>query len=240
MLCDAQPDRSVDSMRSSIARLQQSLAEGGHVEVARARRLAELWKLTLPDGREEAAGRKVDAALKRFMHASGRARPEDLDSTMRSDLLASISGALSGVADSAVPTGLVASTKREALDVLSTREAWLYRDWQSAIGHHMLEVPEGSPRRFDVKGYRAFTDLASQGSASDRAWLERISELTVDLDVSRDETVDARVAQLKGVYLALAGLIAEFHDAEPAQSSVGETTLGAVTATLAAETAGSD
>ncbi|HMR94401.1 MAG TPA: hypothetical protein PKE05_02590 [Microthrixaceae bacterium] len=239
VLCDAQPDRSVESMRRSISRVQQSLAEGGHVEVARARRLSSLWQVDLSDGSEGAAGRAVDAALKRFMHTQEVVEPRALGSAERLKLLRSVAAALSDVTGEEVDIQVLREVASEACEALSTREAWFYRDWQSAIGDLMLELPDGSPRRFDVKGYRAFTELTSSGSASDKAWLDRLAEITEDLDVDRDPSEDARIEQLKGVYDALARLLVEFHRAEPDHSSISAETLAAANATLSLVSGGS-
>jgi hypothetical protein len=235
VLCDAQPDGSVASMKNAIARVERTLAEGGHVEVERARLLSELWQFQLSEEAWDDAGRRTDAALKRYLYEASVSAPAALDASARSKLLESVAGVLSAITGSSVPLDEVLSVADQAMEILSTREAWLYRDWQSAIGDLMLEEPVHAARRFDVKSYRAFTELALDGTAADKSWVQRLGELTANLDVDADERLDARIGQLRGLYLALASLISEFHQAEPEQSSVGKQTLDAVAATLAKE-----
>ena len=47
----------------------------------------------------------------------------------------------------------------EALRCISVKQAWIYRDWQQAIGNLMIREIEGAVRRFDIIGYGDFEAL---------------------------------------------------------------------------------
>jgi hypothetical protein len=112
---------------------------------------------------------------------------------------------------------------------LTTREAWIYRDWQAAIGDWMLIENRGGARRFDVRSYRSFFAAEADPQADDQEWLDRLGEVTDSLDVQGDPLHDARIEQLRQIYLAVATLMVRFHDAEPEVSALSETTLKSAT-----------
>lgn len=126
---------------------------------------------------------------------------------------------------------LIDATREEAVAALTTREAWIYRDWQAAIGDWMLIKDADGVRRFDVRSYRSFVAAEMEPDADDKEWLTRLQEVTDDLDVQSDPLQDARIEQLRQVYSAVATLILQFHDAEPELSAVGETTIKSAKAT---------
>jgi hypothetical protein len=92
----------------------------------------------------------------------------------------------------------------------------------------LIQNADGA-RRFDVRSYRSFAAAEMQPDGDDKEWLTRLHEVTDELDVQSDPLHDARIEQLRQVYSAVATLILRFHDAEPALSAVGDTTLKSAT-----------
>lgn len=238
VLCNAQPDPSVRPMRDALHELETSLAEGAHIERDVATRLAQLWGLD--DLAPDEAGRDVNAVVDRCLHEHQVASVAALEDGQLAVLLREVAQIMSrNAGKGVVPGAIVAASTATAVRVLSTKEAWIYRDWQDAIGDWMLVENVGGARRFDVKGYRLYDSERPSDDGGDE-WLERLAELTDGLDVGADDTNDARIAQLRGVYHAVANLIVRFHNAEPQLSSVRETTLEAVRATLKSAAEASD
>jgi hypothetical protein len=229
VLANAKPSESADAIRTAISAVQTSLAEGVHVERASAERLAIIWGVELTN--VHGAGVAVDFAAKRALHKFGTTDVGQLEPGQRSELLHTVATALSDHTTEPAAVEVIASTEWEAMAALSTREAWIYRDWQDAIGEWMLlEVPTAA-RRYDVRGYLWFSEVERLGEPKDAEWLLRLSELTKELDIAAEK--DARVGQLRGVYVALAELIQKLDETEPAWSDMNEATRCAVATTVA-------
>ena len=231
LLSDATTDPSVEALRSVVAGVEASLADGGHVELDRADVVLEALGLTRAGDAEMARlGRQINSTLKRSLHWAGASAIGDLDPSAGAALVATVKELVrvSCHAQSAVP----ASSDDALLAALDVREAWIYRDWQEAIGEAMLEPAVGNARSFDVKGYRGFVRMTETPEPFDGPWFGRLNELTSDLDIAADIRLDARIRQLRGVLVAVARLIQEFHAVEPGQSSVFPSTVDAVMATL--------
>ncbi|MEV6827865.1 hypothetical protein [Amycolatopsis sp. NPDC051102] len=187
----------------------EALAEGGHIEATRLCGLAEVWGLGATSGESSRrAGIQVDHELKQALHAGTVARFCDLDEVAQLEALERIHAVVAAAAGADVldRAGLVGSRSRVA-GLLSVREAWIYRDWQAAIGDVLLRETSSGPRRFQVIGYRDFETLVEDGDEADRRWLRRLYTVIDDVDVHADRTSDARIGQLLAVYVATAGLI---------------------------------
>lgn len=231
-LRNAQDDRSVGPMREALHKLESALAEGGHIERDKATALAELW--CIEGIASDTAGRDIDAVVDRCRHANGVASVADLDDEHRILLLRDVADALiMRIEHARVTPETLAASSDEAIAALSIKQAWIYRDWQDAIGDWMLRENVAGARRFDVMSYRSFSDIEREPTNGDAAWLELLRGLTDGLELGGDERKDARIAQLRGVFEAVANLIAQFHEAEPELSSVRESALAAVRKTLA-------
>lgn len=230
-LSNAQHDRSVGPMRDALESLRSALAEGGHIERDKATVLAELWGIEGIDA--ETAGRDIDVVVDRCRHLNGVASVADLDHEHQADLLGDVADALiKGDGHRPIPAETIASTSDQAVTALSVKEAWVYRDWQDAIGDWMLHENAAGARRFDVMSYRTFSEIERSPDIGDATWMELLERITAEFDLGCDERGDARIAQLRGVFEATANLILQFHEAEPELSSVSAAALEAGPKTL--------
>jgi hypothetical protein len=105
------------------------------------------------------------------------------------------------------------------------REAWVYRDWQSAIGDMMLRTLADQSRKFEVVGYGEFEQICRDGSIAQRLWISRLAEVFDDLDLSIQDRFDARPRQLHAMASATAKLILALHSAQGSRSMVSGDTL---------------
>ena len=111
------------------------------------------------------------------------------------------------------------STRPTVIKAISRTEAWIYLDWQLAIGGIMLEPSTGiNPmRKFNVKGFEKFEDMylgylnKSDDSIRNR-WIGRINKLFYNLDIEGEKKHDARIQQLKNVGSALLNLIQKLEE----------------------------
>lgn len=223
------------SLDSALERFSAALAEGGHIETLRVEALMGLWetgKDALPDAIAR-AGIQVDHRLKTFLHEKGASSAADLsdDHKLRlSQLLADVMTKALGC--ERVVNGIVRETLNRAMVYLSVREAWIYRDWQAAIGDAMLREAEPGTRLFEVIGYKDFETLCVDGQESDRIWLRRLNTVIDDLDTLGDHSKDARIEQLRAVHIATAEVIRALHLVDPKRSRITPETMTGANATL--------
>ena len=110
-----------------------------------------------------------------------------------------------------VPEQLIDATAEQLLAVMGIKEAYIYRDWQSAIGDMMIsQVPTGV-RGLSVIGFGDFEHryLRSKNSGSeqfDQRWFDRLETLFHDLDMSKIGIFDARREQIKRLQQGLLAL----------------------------------
>jgi len=228
------PDPSVLPMRKAIIQVESALADGNEVEAQRARTLASYWGIPLNEHEVRIVGRRVDAALKRTLHDAGAGSARALNPEQTTALHASISKLMSTALGAQAPSPDTLSATREAVtEALSVREAWLYRDWQHALGDLVVAFGGTSDAKPYVRDYLSFCDLYEAGSASEKALISHVDEMLVGLDVEGDPVQDARIEQLHAVFLALAELIRAFHRSEPKRSQATPGTLDAIEKTLA-------
>lgn len=224
------PDPSVSPMRKAISHVESAFADGTEIEAKRARALAASWGLELDESAVEVVGRRVDSALKRALHAAGVGSARDLSTEQAGALHSRINELVSSaIGAEALPQGRIDATRDSTNDALCAHEAWLYRDWQHALGDLMLA---GGDSRPSVRDFLSFCDLHDAGSPSERALISRIDDVIVGLDVEGDPLEDARIDQLHAVFLALAELIRAFHTSEPRRSQAAAGTLDAIEKTL--------
>lgn len=239
VLIDATADPSISGLRDAVSRVESALAEGGHVELARVEILAELWGLGLSPDDSQRLGSPVNAVMKRHLHEAGAITTAALDDSDRELLAIDLARCVHKLTSIDVDTDVARRTSSDVARALSIREAWLYRDWQQAIGDVMLDESPGGSRRFEVRGFRAFERMADNPTHKDAKWLRRLCEVFDGLSLDGDTRNDARVAMLRSVLVATASLVDDFHKAEPERSGVEARTLTAVRATLSAGHQGS-
>jgi len=227
--------KEVEKLDSALQRFTSALAEGGHVETRRVQSLISLWdvgKGSSPDAIAR-AGIQVDRRLKSFLHEYGASSASDLSDGHKlqlSQLVANVMTEALGCQPAAAD--LITETCSRTMVYLSVREAWIYRDWQAAIGDVMLRETQPGTRLFEVIGYRDFETLCKDGQESDRIWMKRLNAVIDDLDTHGDGSKDARIEQLRAVYIATAEMIRALHLVEPKRSIITSVTLEAVNAAL--------
>jgi len=100
----------------------------------------------------------------------------------------------------------------QIISVLSRKEAWIYSNWQQAIGDMMLRpaVSHNKMRSFEVLGFREFEEMYIEHEAKEHPnnrWIKRVDALFKDLDVKKDVIFDARIPLLKNIHTCLIKLI---------------------------------
>jgi len=206
---------------------ENALADGSWVEHERVKRLCDIWHICSPDVLENspdvlaALGVKIDNAI----YAAENS--DLLDDPSKEALCTTMALILTtGFNTNPVGKASLQRTWPEAFRVIAMREAWLYRDWQSAIGDLMLRSLEGEDRRFEVIGYGEFEKMCRSGDPEEELWVTRLAQVFEDLDFSIADRFDARPRQLRTVARATAKLVLALHQVQGAKSVINTHTAG--------------
>jgi hypothetical protein len=183
------------------------------VELHVLRGLAGMWDVTLPAdpvavARAAACG---NAEMQHVLAECGLINHRDLatlDEARQLQVVRRLSRTItSALGVAPVEDGMVQATCPQAIARLSVKQAWIYRDWQQAIGTLMIRPIDGAARRFDVIDYGTFERMFTAAGGDERPWMERLEAVLVDIDVATADPADFRVAQLRAVARALAALV---------------------------------
>ena len=225
------PDQGVaqDPTDEAIERIVRALADGQHVEAQRLDELLNLWRVpknALVDSVAYARiASEIDGVLQEFLDDKVTLSASDLPAQQKMELVSRCAGVLR-LASIEVPVGFLESYVEQASAVLGIKEAYIYRDWQSAIGDTMIVGVTGAPRRFEVIGFGEFEDRylksrASDGSQFDRRWLDRLEALFHNLDMQMTGIFDARRQQLRTLHEDLGALELHLREKRTELSAVG-------------------
>jgi hypothetical protein len=230
------PDRRSKKMRTFEAALSGVgflLADGGHMEVARVASLVAILHpgFAAPPDKVAEAGTHLDYEIDRKLLTFGAASLRELTERNAREVVS--------MADQLVSTefGLPLASQqvldsewRKCMDFLAAREAWIYRDWQAAIGDLMLNEAAGGERKYEVMGFLKFEEMLGNGSPEQKKWLNRLNSLFEEFDVKAAPEKDARIDQLKRLYSACGQILIAIHEIDRRHSNVGTDALQAAKA----------
>jgi hypothetical protein len=188
----------------AIETFEKALADGTHVELQRLEELSSLWRVsTLTPEKKRSIANFVDGERADFFAAKGVISASDLSDPDQVELAERCAAIVRREASADIPADLVAATAKQSGLILGIKEAYIYRDWQVAIGDMMLEEDKRGIRHFSVLGFGVFEDLvleARQDTQSHVArWMGRLERLTHDLDMTQTGMYDARRDQIRKI-----------------------------------------
>jgi len=168
-------------VEKAIESFEKALADGGWVEQERVRRLCELWNvgdmplLKSGDGAER-LGVQVNNLLWDVLEESQCAKENasELSQEMRQLLCKRTADCITDfLGTNSISDTTMVRTWQDAFSIITMREAWIYRDWQSAIGDLMTRISELDARSFEVIGYGEFEQFASsEKDHRDQHWTD--------------------------------------------------------------------
>ena len=201
---------AVEALRNAVIDFESALADSPHVEMRVLNKLADLWKIDLPNDIDTSARIAAQGAadIQHLMAKYSLTRHHELasiDDARALEAVRQIAGSIARMLRRPpIPDSLLAETCRSALTTIGVRQAWIYRDWQQAIGDLMIREISGALRRFDIIGYGGFETLYR---GADNPWVARLRDVVIGIDVARREPVDLRLEQLRQVARATASLV---------------------------------
>lgn len=203
--------KSSATIEEAIFQFRKSLADGQHMELSILLELTNIWKIDVSslDQREKALlAVHVEKIAYNYIDKNKILSAKDLEDKVQLNMLRDISDKIcSYVKCPKVEDSLFKETKERVITELSRIEAWIYRDWQDAIGEIMLSSIQNGTRRFDIIDFGTFETMYDK----DEKWVKRVERLIADLDVSVDEKYDARINQLKNMFSSCVELIFAFN-----------------------------
>ena len=211
----------------AIGAFENALADGSWVEQERVTRLCELWHLSTTEKLTSIAsiaelGTRVDNIIWDHMESAVADNVLSLNEPSQQDLCKSIANCIADhLATNHVTDLSMQHTWPDALNIIGMREAWVYRDWQSAIGDLMIQPSPGDARMYEVIGYGDFEQILFAGNEQQKLALARMCEIFDDLDLSIEDRFDSRPRQLRAIAQASAELILAIHKIQGRQSIIG-------------------
>lgn len=210
----AEPVKAQDVERA-IESFEKALADGGWVEEERVLRLCELWQLgdtpslRCGDGAER-LGVMVNNLLWDVLDESRCAKEDatELSDDLKRRLCRQTADCITTfLRTNVVSEASMSRTWSDAFRIITMREAWIYRDWQSAIGDVMTRKSDLGVRSFEVIGYGDFEQFSSGEGEPQKLALKRLLAILDGLDLSIQDRFDARPRQLRAVVKATAELV---------------------------------
>lgn len=189
----------------AIAELEAALADGTHVELQRLDELSNLWRVSSIDTQSKPhIASLIDGVRAAYLARMGALSSRDLSEPDQIDLAERCAEIIRREAGIEIPSDLVAATAKQTAVTFGIKEAYIYRDWQAAIGDLMLLDDKVGTRHFSVLGFGRFEDLVLKGrknkQSSAARWFDRLDSLIHDLDMTQEGMFDARRAQLRKLY----------------------------------------
>lgn len=195
----------------AVDRVQKALADGPHVELLRLNGVCHLWGIDLaaraPDLQEAALAAEFEV---KFYETAGdqirtnRNYLRQLDHQHKVRICRQLAEFLcTKLKRQPLDEGVITGNVDRAMVELSYREAWIYRDWQDAIGDAMLALDPDSVRRYKIIGFKGFEEIMNGRFR----WIEAFRDNIVDIDFDVSDPYDARANQLKSLAAGVADIV---------------------------------
>ena len=192
-------------IEDAVDSLQGALADGPHVEDQRLKELLRIWVTscpTLDDHKMRDLAVAIDNTLRSILTQRNKTHALELDEVAKGQLCSDAARIVSEGLSVNIPAELIEGEKGRAIVFFGIKEAYVYRDWQQAIGDLLLVDVTGAPRRFDVIGYDRFETLFLSSPENEDAsfrWIRRLDAVFAGLEPDKEDVFDARRDQLKRV-----------------------------------------
>ncbi len=215
--------KKLENLNTAISKFESALADGPHIEIQRLKNITKLWDIKLPedDNITTPLGIKVEQLVKAKIESADFALSSKLSENEQIELCKELSNLICNQLDiKSLPDQIINETKCRAIQMISTREAWLYRDWQAGIGDLLIKETNQSSRYFEVIGYYEFEELVENESDEKKKWIHRLKRIIENLDVSKPDPYDARIDQLKNIFISTAQIIKALKEVKVGQNSI--------------------
>jgi hypothetical protein len=200
-------------IRDAVCRLEIALADSPPVEIEAMESLARIWSIDLPNDLECAKriAAQVNAELQHFFSEFALTSYQQfvqLGELKGREVARRAADAMTRmVGVQSLADARLLETYDEALRCISVKRAWIYREWQQAIGNLMIRQIDGAVRRFDIIGYSEFEAMVRDPKSNKSDLLMRLRDMIVGIDLNQPVSTDYRIKQLRLVANAVASLV---------------------------------
>jgi len=202
-------------LQEPINALRSALADGPHVEEQRLINVLRPMNHDIKKIKEDhlngftKVASRLDNNLKRELNEQVKSSARELPT----DSLTTIHEKLKSDASELLELKLPSSPSDNLSVLLDQKEAWLYRDWQTAIGDNMLKkIAPPISRRFEMKEY---SDFESDYEDKSNLALERLKAIFTGLEPTKRDPSDARINQFRATARAVAELFLTLRSNDP-------------------------
>jgi hypothetical protein len=214
----------------AIGSFEKALADGGWVEQERVVRLCELWQLGVLESRGNAEGidrlgTKVNNIFWEILDATEKDKEDSpgLERETKIRLCRKTADCLtSHLNTNPIADASLDRTWEEAFSIITMREAWIYRDWQGAIGDIMTRRAQTDDRHFEVIGYGEFEQFLVSGTEAEKLAVERLLSIFEGLDLAIADRFDCRPRQLRAIAKSTAEIILAINKTQGRHSIVSQ------------------
>lgn len=208
-------EEAYSAITEAIANLEHALADGPHIELRRLEALVSLWSIPVPDKDKHDLAVGLETIIKADLSKHKASSAIQLTETQRYGLCEVCRDFLAKELNiPSIEDAVLRETMARATNAISIREAWVYRDWQSAIGDLVLSQTHSGDRQFDVFGFKEFENIYLNPNEEQKRWLDRIESVFRDVDVSTNNINDERLNQLSASLVAISKLVLAIHESD--------------------------
>jgi hypothetical protein len=196
-------------IQEAISSFEHALADGPAVAIERLAKLCGLWGLegAIDDEICQYLAVDLEIAIDEFFQDLDVDEVNLLSDGQKSKLVTRAAKVItSSLRLQDIPEAVLEQTWARAIQIVDFKEAWIYRDWQSAIGDLMLRPIDGAERRFEVIGFSEFETMCTDGTDVQKKWIFRLSAVFDGIDLSWKDPYDHRPTQLGAILHATASL----------------------------------
>ena len=199
----------------ALEQFEKSLADGHHVEQSVLEQICVLCNISLDKvslDKKKKIAIEIENKINESCCRESVSITEDLSDEQKSSLVSEVCNLIClNINCALIPSQVLKEKVQTIAKEMSRVEAFLYRDWQSAIGDLMLKkADKDSNRKFEVIGYKDFETLYFSEDKEIIKWIKRVKKLFYNLDISIDNRFDDRINQLRKVYAATYEILKTF------------------------------
>ncbi|WP_424813475.1 hypothetical protein [Roseococcus sp. YIM B11640] len=196
---------SASGEMQAIDEFEKALADGTHVELQRLDELSNLWRVsTIAPQQKGPIASLIDGERAGFLAEKEALTASSMSESDQVELAERCAAIIRREAGVDIPANLVAATAKQSTVTFGIKEAYIYRDWQVAIGDMMLQEDKRGVRHFSVLGFGIFEDQVLEARKDTQShvarWIGRLERLIHDLDMTQIGMFDARREQLRKIY----------------------------------------
>lgn len=220
--------KQYDVIDNAIKKFEFALAEGKHMELEMMLNLCKNWGIELKFNdniQKQRLAAKCEDLVLNYVDKEDKLLAYDLSEENQILLLTEISDIICENQKIAkIKPAIIIEKRVSTIQEISLIEAYIYKDWQSAIGDLMIEEITGVSRKYDVIGYKKFEELMNTNELNNK-WIKKVSALFLDLNVSIPDKYDARLEQLQKVFYACIEILEAFVNVKLGQNYISNETI---------------